>query len=80
MTFAEIYDKFKNHSYIRRESWPEHIFIQFRYSAPLIRMVIFSETDTSGKNQMKSIEAINNDIHINATDLFAEDWIDIENC
>lgn len=77
MTFPEIFENFKNHSYIRRESWPPNVFIQFRYSTPLIRLVIFA---TSNESKMKAINTLDNDIRIIAEDLFANDWIDIENC
>lgn len=77
MTFPEIFDKFKNHSYIRRESWNKDLFIQYRSTAPLIRMIIFATADTS---QMKAINTLDNDIRISAEDMMANDWIDIENC
>ena len=77
MTFPEIFENFKNHSYIRRESWSPNVFIQFRHSAPLIRLVMFA---TSNESKMKAINTLDYDTRISAEDLFAEDWIDIENC
>ena len=77
MTFPEIFDKFKNHDYIRRECWSKDLFIQYRSTAPLIRMVMFATADTS---KMKAINTLDNDIRISAEDLLANDWIDIENC
>ena len=47
MTFTEIFENFKNHSYIRRECWSEDVFIQLRNTATLIRLVMFATTDTS---------------------------------
>ena len=73
MTFPEIFENFKNHSYIRRKSWTEHIFVQYRYSAPLIRLVKF----TIGKLE---INTLNNDTKLTAEDLLADDWIDIDEC
>lgn len=77
MTFPEIFDKFKSHSYIRRESWSPNVFIQFRYTTPLIRLVMFA---TSNESKMKAINTLDNDTRISAEDLLANDWIDIENC
>ena len=75
MTFPEIFDKFKNHDYIRRESWNKDLFIQYRYTAPLIRMVLMGE---SAKEDI--IKVLDLDCRISAEDMFADDWIDIENC
>ena len=77
MTFSEIFENLKNHSYIRRQSWSPDIFIQYRSTVPLIRMVMFATTDTS---KMKAINTIDNDVRISAEDMMANDWIDIENC
>ena len=77
MTFPEIFEKFKNHSYIRRKSWTENIFIQLRITEPLIRLVMFATSDTPN---MKAINTLNSDMHLNAEDLLADDWIDIDDC
>lgn len=77
MTFPEIFDNFKNHSYIRRKSWSEHIFVQYRYSAPLIRLVRFS-ISTIEDSRKSAIYTLNNDIRLTAEDLLADDWIDID--
>ena len=70
MTFPEIFEQFKNHSYIRRESWSEDVFIQLRNTATLIRLVKFEIG--------KSPETLDNDIRLSAKDLIADDWIDID--
>lgn len=70
MTFPEIFEQFKNHSYIRRESWEENSFIQLRNTKPLIRLVTFEIG--------KSPYMISDDIGLSTEDLLAEDWIDIE--
>lgn len=75
MTFPEIFDKFKNHDYIRRESWNKDLFIQYRSTAPLIRMVLLGE---SAKEDL--IKVLDLDCRISAEDMMANDWIDIENC
>ena len=76
MTFPEIFKNFKNHCYIRRKSWSEHVFVQYRYSIPLIRMVKF--VNYSVEDIDKSlIDILNNDIKLTAEDLFADDWVDI---
>lgn len=75
MTFTEIFENFKNHSYIRRECWSEDVFIQFRNTAPLIRLVMFETSDTA---KMKAINTLNNDVRLSAEDLIADDWIDID--
>ena len=77
MTFPEIFEKFKNHSYIRRKSWTEDIFIQLRITVPFIRLVMFATSDTPN---MKAINTLNSDMHLNAEDLLADDWIDIDDC
>ena len=77
MTFPEIFDKFKNHSYLRRESWSPEVFINLRYSTPLVRLVMFATSDTPN---MKAINTLNNDIRLSTDDLLADDWVDIENC
>lgn len=70
MTFPEIFEEFKSHSYIRRASWSENVFIQLRHSAELIRLVNFE----SGK----TIKTFNNDTRLTTEDLLADDWIDID--
>ena len=75
MTFVEIFEKFKNHSYIRRESWSEHTFVQLRRTTTLIRLVMFATADTPNMN---AINTLNNDIRLSAEDLLADDWVDIE--
>ena len=70
MTFPEIFEQFKNHSYIRRESWSNDTFIQLRSTTTLIRLVVFEVGKTP--------ETLDNDIRLSAEDLLAEDWIDIE--
>ena len=91
MTFVEIFENFKNHSYIRRESWSKDVFIQYRHTAPLIRIIKFEEMPNDlntivglarekANQHGKQIVLINNDIRLSADDLLAEDWIDIDNC
>jgi hypothetical protein len=90
MTFTEIFDNLKNHSYIRRESWSKDVFIQYRHTAPLIRLIKFEELSNDlntviGLSREKAnqhgrqIIILNNDIRITAEDLFANDWKDIDN-
>ena len=74
MIFTEIFETFKNHSYISRECWSKDVFIQLRNTATLIRLVEFITTDTS---KMKEINTLNNDVRLSAEDLIADDWIDI---
>ena len=59
MTFAEIFDNFKNHSYIRRKSWPKHVFAQYRNTVPLIRLVWF--TDGIEGSCKPAIDTLSND-------------------
>ena len=75
MTFPEIFENFKNHSYIRRENWTNDVFIQLRHTATLIRLVMFETTDPL---KMKTINTLNNDVKLSAEDLIADDWIDID--
>ena len=70
MTFPEIFEQFKNHSYIRRKSWSKDVFVQLRHTALLIRLVKFEIG--------KSPETLDNDIRLSAEDLLGNDWIDIE--
>ena len=69
MTFPEIFEKFKNHSYIRRKTWHKDVFIQYRVSAELIRLVQMREG--------LSPFVIANDTRMTASDLLADDWVDI---
>ena len=91
MTFTEIFENFKNHSYIRRKCWNEDVFIQLRNTTKLIRKVIFklyenndfqSEIIYESYKKMnklpKKIVMLNDDIKLSAEDLIADDWIDIE--
>jgi len=91
MTFTEIFENFKNHSYIRRECWSEDVFIQLRNTAKLIRKVIFklcenndfqSEIMYESYRKMnklpKKIVMLDDDIKLSAEDLIADDWIDID--
>ena len=70
MTFPEIFEQFKSHSYIRRKSWSNDVFIQLRSTATLIRLVKFE----IGKTPF----TLNDNIRLTAGDLLADDWIDIE--
>lgn len=70
MKFPEIFENFKNHSYIRRKSWSEDTFVQLRHTTVLIRLVKFEIG--------KSPETLDNDIRLSAEDLLSDDWIDIE--
>ena len=70
MTFPEIFEQFKNHSYIRRESWSNDTFIQLRSTTTLIRLVVFEVGKTP--------HTVDNDYRIPAEDLLGDDWIDIE--
>ena len=87
MTFVEIFNEFKNHSYIRRKCWSNDVFINLRYTSPLIREVVFKiyeENDFQSKvmyetykkiNQLpKKIVILNNDVRLSADDLLADDW------
>ena len=91
MTFPEIFEQFKSHSYIRRESWNEDVFIQLRNTVKVIRKVIFklcenndfqSEIMYESYRKMnklpKKIVMLNDDIKLSAEDLLADDWVDIE--
>jgi len=79
MTFGEIFEALKKHDFVRRQSWAEHVFIQYRYTAPLIRMVRLA----SGAEEDRDLPVINtldNNYRVTADDLFATDWINIDNC
>ena len=70
MTFPEIFEKFKSHSYIRRASWSKNTFVQLRNTANLIRLVYFEIGKTP--------DTLDNDVRLTAEDLLADDWLDIE--
>jgi hypothetical protein len=70
MTFPEIFEQFKSHSYIRRKSWSNDVFIQLRNTATLIRLVVFEIGKTP--------QTLDNDYRIPAEDLLGDDWINIE--
>jgi hypothetical protein len=70
MSFPEIFEKFRSHSYIRRESWSEDTFIQLRSTTNLIRLVYFE--------MGKTPDTLDNDVRLTAEDLLADDWLDID--
>lgn len=70
MTFPEIFEQFKSHSYIRRKSWSNDVFIQLRSTTTLIRLVVFEVGKTP--------HTLDYDYRIPAADLLGDDWIDIE--
>jgi hypothetical protein len=70
MTFPEIFSNFKNHEYIRRGRWHKEVFIQYRTTTDLIRMVQFFEYDAPF--------VIDNDFRLSAADLVADDWTVID--
>lgn len=70
MLFTEIFENFKSHSYIRRESWSKNTFVQLRSTANLIRLVYFE--------MGKSPDTLDNDVRLTAEDLLADDWVDID--
>ena len=76
MTFAEIFDNFKNHSYIRRKSWSKHVFAQYRRTVPLIRLVWF--TDGIDDSCKSAVDTLSNDFKFTAEDLLGDDWIIID--
>ena len=76
MTFAEIFDNFKNHSYIRRKSWSKHVFAQYRRTVPLIRLVWF--TDGIDDSCKSAVDTLSNDFKFTAEDLLGNDWISID--
>ena len=71
MTFLEIFENFKNHEYIQRKCWHKDVFIQYRDSIDLIRMVQFIENSQAYSDEPFVID---NDIRLSASDLFADDW------
>lgn len=70
MTFPEIFEKFKSHSYIRRKSWSDNTFVQLRNTSVLICLVNFE--------MGKTPYTLDNDVRLTAEDLIADDWVDIE--
>lgn len=70
MTFPEIFEQFKSHSYIRRKRWSENVFIQLRVTTTLVRLVVFEAG--------KAPHTLDNDYRIPAEDLLGDDWIDID--
>lgn len=72
MTFPEIFNNFKNHKYVQRKCWHKDVFIQYRDSVNLIRMVQFIENSQAYADEPF---VINNDIRLSASDLFADDWV-----
>ena len=70
MTFVEIFDNFKNHFYIRRESWSNNVFIQLRNNVQFIRLVEFEPGKTPN--------TLNNDVRLTTEDLLADDWINLD--
>ena len=77
MTFPEIFDNFKNHSYIRRESWSKHVFAQYRHAVPLIRLVWFTD-DNMEDSRKSAVDTLSNDFKFTAEDLLADDWVTID--
>ena len=77
MTFAEIFDNFKNHSYIRRKSWSKHVFAQYRHAVPLIRLVWFTD-DNMEDSRKSAVDTLSNDFKFTAEDLLADDWVTID--
>lgn len=77
MTFVEIFNNFKNHSYIRRKSWSKHVFAQYRRTVPLIRLVWF--TDDIEGSRKPAVDTLSNDFKFTAEDLLGDDWISIDN-
>lgn len=71
MTFYQIFSNFKNHEYIRRRNWNEEVFIQYRTTTDLIRMVQLFEDGHAPF-------VIDNDIRLSAADLVADDWTAID--
>lgn len=70
MTFPEIFEQFKSHSYIRRKRWSEDVFIQLRSTTTLVRIVVFEVGNAP--------HTLDNDYRIPVEDLLGDDWIDID--
>lgn len=86
MSFSEILEDFKNHKYIRRESWAENMFIQLSPSNSTIQSIQFEDIPNNLKSftvianealgiKPKSIFIIDTDIRLTADDILANDWI-----
>ena len=71
MTFSEIFSNFKNHEYIRRGRWHKEVFIQYRTTTDLIRLVQLFEDGHAPV-------VIDNDHRLSAADLVADDWTVID--
>lgn len=72
MTFVEIFNNFKNHEYIQRKCWNKDVFIQYRDSVDLIRLVQFIEGSQTYADEPFVID---NDTRLSASDLLANDWV-----
>ncbi len=72
MTFPEIFNNFKNHEYVQRKCWHKDVFIQYRDSVDLIRLVQFVEGSQAYADEPFVID---NDTRLTASDLFADDWV-----
>ena len=72
MTFVEIFNSLKNHEYIQRKCWHKDVFIQYRDSVDLIRLVQFIEGSQAYADEPFVID---NDTRLAASDLFANDWV-----
>lgn len=72
MTFPEIFNNFKNHKYVQRKCWHKDVFIQYRDSVNLIRLVQFIEGSQAYADEPFVID---NDTRLTASDLFADDWV-----
>ena len=72
MTFLEIFNNFKNHEYVQRKCWHKDVFIQYRDSVDLIRLVQFIEGSQAYADEPFVID---NDTRLTASDLFADDWV-----
>ena len=77
MTFPEIFDNFKNHSYIRLKSSSKHVFAQYIHAVPLIRLVWFT-ADNIEDSCKSAVDTLSNDFKFTAEDLLADDWVNID--
>lgn len=80
MTFPEIFYHFKNHYLIRRQSWSENVFAQYRHTTPLIRLVKFGidsieDSRESAIDTFKNMYILDNDVRFTVEDLLADDWV-----
>ena len=83
MIFKEIFDKYAAHSYIRRSVWPQHEFIQWMRTKPIMRRVKFVPINSDVKEYAREpmiITTLQEYVTLGAEDLSADDWIDIEDC